>query len=515
MNADTWTSEDVEHDSPTSRKIATIISVLLPAREYKLECSWTNERPLPAIEEFACKLLLVLGEIGVAELKGYFGLSDLEVDGLVKSLLAGRLVELNDLGLLMPSTMLQAKGAVEGEVPALTTFETRDEVAAFDLLTLQLVPRRGYGNARYGLPELEIPEGSRSVHVDRIAESFSSQYRAYLDYSREKSADLHKTRLYKVSRCSGQRTLQVPVDLEVSMEVGPDGELRTYREAVERLGENRKRPLTNELEAMVADFLGAAPLDDTGASFGEFVRSIGDEVLLRYVRGREPDLGSWLSDRERGKTGYGSPLTRGIFGPIYLRSNRMELLRLLKESSAGDCTSAYWLPAKVPFWGANSSELTDFTHRFQEKLGGKAGRIVACFSVADASEQKELKRRYHSRIPHAAGFWGGGIQDRCELLVVPGRLAVAQYHVRAQANTAVTVPLGFATIDPIRIERVMAEFAARLAPARRASLLWARGGGSEVLTDFVDFPSLGLEEFAVQSAARSAEAAVSWKKSRL
>ncbi|MEA9798435.1 hypothetical protein VDG37_15890 [Xanthomonas campestris pv. raphani] len=489
---------DIEQSTYTSdgyakRRIANVISVLLPAREYRLECSWTTEKPLPAVEEFACKLMLVMDAVSPSELRGYFGLSTLEADGLVRSLVRNRLVEVADDGMLHASAILQAKGNSIGDIPTLTTFETREENAVFDLLALQIVPRRSYGNARFGLPEIPIPDSSKSVSVDRIAEAFSEQYRAYLEFTRGRAKDSHKTRLYKVSRCRPHRTVQVPIDMEVSVEAGAQGELRVFRDAVERLGENRRRPLSNELESRVADYLAHETLQTCTPSVEEFCSLVGDEVLARYVRNGELDLGRWLADRNARKTGYGDQSTRALLGPVYLTGNRTALVRLLKqnEEEVEGSAIAHWLPANVPFWAANSSELVEFMPKVQRALGqDEFGRVVACFCGKDAADQKWLKKKYHGRIPHAVSFMGGAALDRVELFVVPNRLVVAQYHLQPSTSSAVTLPIGFVSTDAERVSRVTNLLAIRLSAEPHPKILWSDDFQS--VDSLIDFSRLGL-----------------------
>ena len=480
-------------DGYVKRRIANVISVLLPAREYRLECSWTTEKPLPAVEEFACKLMLVMDSVSPSELRGYFGLSTLEVDGLVRSLVKNRLVEVADDGVLHASAILQAKGSTVGDIPTFTTFETHEENAVFDLLALQIVPRRSYGNARFGLPEIPIPDSSKSVSADRIAEAFSEQYRAYLEFTRGRSRDSHKMRLYKVSRCRPHRTVQVPIDMEVSVEAGAQGELKVFRDAVERLGENRRRPLSNELESRVADYLAHEALPACTPSVEEFCALADDEVLARYVRNGELDLGRWLADRDARKTGYGDQNTRALLGPVYLTSNRTTLLRLLKqtEEEAEGSAIAHWLPANVPFWAANSSELVEFVPKVQRALGGDDfGRLVACFCGKDAADQKWLKKKYHGRIPHAVSFMGGAALDRVELLVVPNRIVVAQYHLQPSASSAVTLPIGFVSTDSERVSRVTKLLVSRLSTEWNPQFLWS--DDSQSVHSLIDFSRLGL-----------------------
>ncbi|QDA57219.1 hypothetical protein [Thermomonas aquatica] len=509
--------EELLRDQGPKRRLANVISVLLPAREYRLECSWTTERPLPAVEEFACRLILLMDGVSPSELKSYFGLSILETEGLVRNLVKNRLVDVADDGTLMASAMLQAKRVTAGDVPTFTNFETREEDAVFDLLALKIVPRRGYSNARFGLPEIPIPEISKSVPPDRIAEAFSEQSRAFLEYSRGRSKDVHKTRLYKVSRCRPKRTLQVPIDMEIFLEAGTNGELNVYRDAIERLGENRRRALSNELESQVADYLAQESLPSATPSVEDYCELVGDEILARYVHKNDVALAKWLADRDARKTGYGTQETRALLGPIYLTGNRTTLINMLKhtEGDEGASRIAHWLPSSVPFWAANSSELVDFAPKLQRALGREDdGRLVACFCGYDSSE-KWLKKKFNSRVPHAVLFSGNVALDRVELLVVPERLVVAQYHLQPSTASAITLPIGFASTDPERVKKVTRVLTSRLLPSNRSSLLWSTD--SQRVHSLVDFHKLGLAPPSEQmkiSTDRSSGSIV-WKRSRL
>ena len=516
MTEDLIEKSDFLKDQNPKRRLANIISVLLPAREYRLECSWTTERPLPAVEEFACRLILLMDGVSPSELKSYFGLSALETDGLVGNLVKNRLVDAADDGTLMPSAMLQAKGVADGDVPTFTSFETREEDAVFDLLALKIVPRRGYSNARFGLPEIPIPELSKSVSPDRIAEAFGEQSRAFLEFSRGRTKDVHKTRLYKVSRCRPKRTLQVPIDMEVSLEAGANGELNIYRDAIERLGDNRRRALSNELESQVADYLAQASLPSATPSVEEYCELVADEVLARYTRGDEVAIAKWLADRDARKTGYGTQETRALLGPIYLTGNRTTLVNMLKqtEENAGSSQIAHWLPSAVPFWAANSSELVEFAPKLQRALGREDhGRLVACFCGHDSND-KWLKNKFNSRLPHAVLFSGNVALDRVELLVVPGRLVVAQYHLQPSASSAITLPIGFASTDVERIERVTRVLTNRLLPSTRSSILWS--ADSQRVQSLVDFRQLGLTPPVEQMeiSANNSSRPIVWKRRR-
>ena len=42
----------------TKARIGNRITILIPARKYIMNLAWTEEKPMPAIELFACRLLI-------------------------------------------------------------------------------------------------------------------------------------------------------------------------------------------------------------------------------------------------------------------------------------------------------------------------------------------------------------------------------------------------------------------------------------------------------------------------
>ena len=185
--------------------------------------------------------------------------------------------------------------------------------------------------------------------------------------------------------------------------------------------------------------------------------------------------------------------TRALLGPIYLTGNRVTLLSLLKQAEREEESSniAHWLPSIVPFWSANSSELVDFVPRLQRALDPEdGGRLVACF-CGEASSRGWLKRKFHTRLPHAVLFSGNVTLDRVELLVVPNALVVAQYHLQPSPASAVTFPIGFVSVEEDRIEKVTEVLRDRLQPSVASSVIWS--ADSQDIHSLVDFSGLGFQ----------------------
>src|SRR5690606_38677107 len=102
-----------------------------------------------------------------------------------------------------------------------------------------------------------------------------------------------------------------------------------------------------------------------------------------------------------------------------------------------------------------------------------------------------LKRKFHTRLPHAVLFSGNVALDRIELLVVPNRLVVAQYHLQPSPASAVTFPIGFVSVEEDRIEKVTEVLRDRLQPNVASSVVWS--ADSQDIHSLVDFSGLELQ----------------------
>ncbi|MFA0544048.1 hypothetical protein AB4512_22635, partial [Vibrio sp. 10N.222.52.B7] len=92
-------------------RLGNVITLLIPARSYKINCAWTKEKLMPGIEQFACRLLLIFDQLYPSELQSYFGLNDREREVLLDSLLANRLINVNPEGHVEASSFLRKHAA--------------------------------------------------------------------------------------------------------------------------------------------------------------------------------------------------------------------------------------------------------------------------------------------------------------------------------------------------------------------------------------------------------------------
>ncbi|CDG52409.1 conserved hypothetical protein [Halomonas sp. A3H3] len=443
-------------------RLCNTISLLIPAYSYHINCAWTQEIPLPAIEEFTCRLLIALREVTSSEVQQYFGLSKRECDVLIETLHKNKLVTYSNEGMLIPTNMLmdRTKGNPEA-VPSLTKYEVRTETVVFEALTVSVMPSKAYNRSRFGLPQLPIPEDNHSPAPEMIAEKFGGQYRAFLDYSRRPEVDTKKTRLYKVDGCSPGRFIQIPIDLEIWVRPTREGDLEIIKKVAEKVSSERHRPLSMEVETKISDYLNSLKMPTKGMSIHRYCNVFDDQVLDRYIDDRGLDLNRWLIDHANRKTGYGTPATRSMIGPIFDRNNKKTIDRMLEEVSKdwkpNEIQRAFWLSSSAPLWGASGYLMSDFCNEISRRLTEdreSCGPVTAIMPYEENRDLGHLKSSLHTRIPNGIAYMGGDLQTQVELFLIPGQLAVVQYHVQPDNASAVTVPIGYVTVDKPRLEKI-------------------------------------------------------------
>lgn len=480
--------EEFDVVDPSGLRLCNTISLLVPAQTYHVNCGWTKEVSLPVVEEYTCRLLLALQEVLPGDIQEYFGLSKREVEVLVETLVHNKLAVYSNDGHLAPSPMLLDRTKGNPNVAAsLTKYEECIEEPVIELLTLSVMPKSRYNSSRFGLYEIPIPHEHKSLSTNQVAETFGSQYRAYLDTARQQDRDSKRKRLYKVGACEIGRPVQIPVDIDIWLLPSSTGDVQVIKRASEKVGDIRQRPLSMELESRISDYLSGIKLSTGGLSLTEFCRVFYDIVLNRYVDGDDLDINRWLMDHHLRKTGYDNQNTRAMIGPIYVNNNRITITKTLQELAKnwkeGESHNALWLSSSVPLWAANSALLTEFCGKVAKQLSEERkarGKITALLPADDVNDIYRLRKAYHSRIPNGLGFKGQDLQDNVEVFLIPGQLAVVQYHFQPSQESAVTVPVGYLTHDPERLKMVESFLSHRLQHRGNPEILWSQDNNADV-----------------------------------
>ncbi|MGL5680411.1 MAG: hypothetical protein ACRDC2_12530 [Plesiomonas shigelloides] len=432
-------------------RIGNRITVLIPARKYIMNVAWTEEKPMPAIELFACRLLILFEQISPLELREFFGLSEREEEELLNSLEDKRLATLDNKGYLVPSPLLSSQISQGDDIPMLIKYIEQTEHVVLDAFELTVRKEQRLSKLMFGLPELPMPESTKQLSMDKIIDEFGRQFRSYLEISRHNEHERQRTQLYKVMGCTASELLQLPVDIELTYQ-SAQGEPKQWIRSVERLGANQSRPLSSALESHIADFLGSNYIEEKGIDAETYCDFSDDHVIEPFACGYKIDYSGWMLARDDNKTGYGSPDTRGVLGPIYLRENRQDALqwvrKVLHDINEPINLQAIWLPSNVPFWGANSDELSRFVQDLKNILEQKDCDA----KIALLHEGDKWSINKHLQVIFQRGLSVPVNLDRLEILLIPGIFALIQYHGQPNADSGISLPIGYMTKDINRIQ---------------------------------------------------------------
>ncbi|TMO99738.1 hypothetical protein CWC14_04075 [Pseudoalteromonas sp. S3260] len=462
-------------------RIGNQITVLVPANKYEFNCAWTEEKLLPALELFTCKLLLILEKISPNEISSYFGLNTREIDQLINNLMSNKLISLDSEGLLIPTSMLKQQTS-KGDEVTLTNYVERNETAIFDSFTHSIRKDRGFNYRLLGLPELPV-DSKKTAQLEDAISHFSAQYKTHLNLSRRTEKEVNRTKLYKVVSAINRGIIQFPVDIEFHYAPSDMGQLEVKRitRASEYINNTLQLPLSTQLEAHIADYLGSIPRSEEGITAEEYCTLVKDEVLKQFVTGNNIDYSGWLNAREDRKTGYGNQLTKSIFGPVYIDKNYVTLMRMLNESlhANGDSNAetflkAYWLASNVSLWGANSHSLISFCDKIKKTLikYDDSADLIMVHHGKTTWDDKEF-REFHKN--HTSfGLMTSNELDRLEVFLIPNILGVVQYHGYPNSKSGVSVPIGYATVDSDRLKLLENLLNSRIGGSSELKVSWPK-----------------------------------------
>ena len=201
-------------------------------------------------------------------------------------------------------------------------------------------------------------------------------------------------------------------------------------------------------------------MDELGIDCKSYCEMVHDPILMDFSNGYTFNYSGWLQARELRKTGYGNSLTTGMLGAVYLPDNAKrfisELHDALRNSENDFRLKAVWYSSKVPLWGANSSQLVKFNRDIGKILDNytddKSARISLLHPGDNHADNRLQRKRHLGRFSNGIGLSSNANFDRLELLLIPGVIGLVQYHGQPNTDSALTLPIGYITTDPERLQ---------------------------------------------------------------
>lgn len=450
------------------------ITICAPVQKISLDIDVTYKITLPAILESALLLVAQLEAISPGELGGFFGLTEHELDVLVREMIDTSLVIFNDEGDIVTTKRLIAQRRENGADEGITIEDVENfrEFTYVDLCTGHIQPRSESDN-QSGLPML--PRELNETDFSKIlASQFHRFQRCLPDHKSKQSLRSPKARLYRINRASVRQSgLQQQISLDIHAYHDPFHGIRLQSNLIDYKNENANLMDVSGLKTKATDWLHNRKHEPATLSFQQYCDISKDSVIERYIKNNEIlDLPSLLHDRFRKKTSYGNQNTRMIIGPIYSAANRGIIINWIeRQSKSKPMHHGIWLGATNELFGA-SLGLETFMKRMNDELvleDRNSSLNLAFHLKPDQYEERRLlKRTLSYRTDNKLRVFTDGVSEsHMELLIFPGEngCALIQYHAKITPDlgfAGLTIPVGYFTTDPERVTSLWDETRQRI-----------------------------------------------------
>lgn len=423
------------------------VTYSVPSRSFFIESYISKDDRLPIVTEIAIRIIRVVREMPILALRTYLGLSEQEMAVLLDELDRQKLVSVCDDLVTLTSYAVTHFEASSDDLPRFTTIEKRDDRVDFELLTFCPVNGRDAPKFSGRTFVLEPQDAEALAHSNRRAEAaYQDQFDRIL---RMKGVNnRQRMDVYKVTSVEADRNFYIPVS--ISFELDEQGE---YSRNEPDLGSEAPTESVGKLDALISDTLQAPAQSGVRDLAFHFVDRFEDKVLSQYNARSGFQWAKYLAEVFESNLSLYSGDTHPIFGNFYINRNKALLVReiraALAESSQGaHSTNAFWMAPDIRLWGRTQDAKSTF-----DAVGRALDNTVSLHSILPASnahsggiQSTTLSSRTLYYIPPP--LWKG----RLEMLLVPPYLAACIIHLPLSEAPGVSVPVGFVTRDPRRVE---------------------------------------------------------------
>lgn len=438
----------------------------LPCRQFIIAAERTKERRLPMVDEFILRVLLVVKSISADTLARFFGFEGRDLGIAVSDLQSRSLITLDGDNLsLHPSAKEMFRTSAE-DAPTITVAEPLNADVWFDLVTKHMVSGRGLRNVQHLIP---LPLRQQMNEAEARG-AFHDNFRDYLRIARnDQKADqwsLHSILDVHAGRYS---FVQIGGGERLTLQGAP--RLEPFLNLHETDSKGRGKPLT---EAMSIELRKLDHVNPSQASFNEFARMFNQCNWAQWFRPEGHfDLASWFQQEMSG----GSANTVPLVGYPYVERNRRTIASLLEDVhldvTADSRLQTLWLRPGGSLWGATEDvpttlEVLRAAIRGRSKEGTLSSVMISPASVTDA-----LAKRFTRVFDMGVRAPTKKVPTALEVVLVAERVAVVS--VMVALSESVCVPIGYATSDEARIQRI-AELSSIFELVRDGTCLWPQPG---------------------------------------
>ncbi|WP_434725291.1 hypothetical protein [Mesorhizobium sp. RIZ17] len=431
-----------------------VYDLLLPCRRYDISYKVAILGLVSPTLEFLLRLVKAVPGLSEDDAREFFGYDRVEMEYVLEEATGPGYLEREGarLWLANPGERLFNDG---DDGPVIYKVEGRRGSYGFDLIALAPELQRSLDKLEQGLPDLVLDEEATSGAISKdIPDRFRRFFRELGD--RSDREQVQKRDLYSIDSVSPGDRFQVPIRMKVYAQAANPSlgeiDLNAWRPDVE-LGD---RP---EVERAAGHFLttglrASSRPDRDGAAYqtlidlapeflGDFTIQAGLSVK-RYWREAVSRTGDPRTDR----------MTVPLVGQITTQQNIERLLRVVDygirnvEEPPGVVLS---VPPNVGFWGATSL-LRDVIALLRRRVGADEGNDEnepQSYCIVAGKPAKYVEQAF-DRVEILDAF---EVSPSLEMLLLPGVAFAALVHAPIGTQTGTAAPLGFASFDPVVLDR--------------------------------------------------------------
>ncbi|MDL2315610.1 hypothetical protein LJC59_00810 [Desulfovibrio sp. OttesenSCG-928-A18] len=445
-------SESANAIKQVKKRLIASYSFLIPAKKYTADFDVTARNPLPAFLEISIQLLDTLNRISPYELQSFLGINDNEREELLQQIISTNLAFLNENGDIEVTSGLNELKQSDGTIQ-LEGIERYTASFYIDLASEHIQPRASNPSLA-GFYELVSEE---TLYNEFSAESiFQEDFNRFKLCTTIENIKKSKTRLYRINSCFYEKLVSFPVSVDIHSEWQSDGHLKISSSLSGFSGDNLDLVVNSGILRYINTIFNNQTTQNDSLSVQDFCLRVQDNVLLNFEgAGGTFDIEKYLRERDKRRTGYGSPKTTGIIGSIYLPQNKGGFINWLSRTPS--IQPILWLPSSASYWGASAYSRA-FYEQVAELLTKKQSSLSLVFPKASSKQEAhECRQRYGGIADNLLSFQNAPPLDEMEILIVPGSpcWAMVQYHARiapAYGLRDARIPIGYTTYDPERVK---------------------------------------------------------------
>jgi hypothetical protein len=311
------------------------ITFSVPAQKFGISCSISTEEALPVVTEFALRVTHACGAISRLQLQEFFGFTSMEIDAVIHTLVAERLlVWVEDSLELTPYATARFIDSSDN-IPRFFKIKDYDVDLVFDLMSFQPKDTRERANRVNTAMEL-IPK-----NIERESRTKVEAERSFQEHFHE----IYKggrAEIYKISDVDPGDRYYIPLDCTFSIDI-EDG-IQVDRTLSDVTFDNRL-----EISSAISKVLSVSEGTEN-PEIAKFQLSFKDPFLAPYLSGETLDFPRYVQNVHLQPTLRNSNTLIPVIGCLHLAETRSQIAALLKEAHESDSEKAYWLAPQTRYW---------------------------------------------------------------------------------------------------------------------------------------------------------------------